>query len=171
MLPRFTVNASHQADPESRELTGDYYHSKQIYREAIGGYLYAKIPEVPADRLQAIEKYMVEMLALGQGKLDDVQRFAVTFPFVDKADPLVQTGLRTITLGFERKKGTDVGENKDRNVRQEGGAKQEKAVLTIYRCVYESKINKKLFDSQELNQKVLDQGKPVVQRWIRDVLV
>ncbi|KAN0073256.1 hypothetical protein V8E54_008476 [Elaphomyces granulatus] len=61
------------------------------------------IPEVPGNRLQLIENCITETLALGQD-LNNVQRFAMTFPLMTKVGRLLRAALRTVILSFEQKK-------------------------------------------------------------------
>lgn len=60
-------------------------------------------------------------------------------------------GLRTVTFSFERKKD------------------KEKTMVEISRTSYEAKINKKVFDEQKFDQKMLDLGKPLVKEWTLDI--
>lgn len=82
-------------DLANLDLTGDYYHDKELYQKEAHGYLHASLPQVPVARLRVLSKYIAETLVLGQDKLKGLQRFAVTLslPSSDAA-PLAQPGTR-----------------------------------------------------------------------------
>ncbi|RAQ57596.1 hypothetical protein COH20_008951 [Aspergillus flavus] len=136
-------------DAEKHDLTGDYHHDKEVYKGATSDWLQASLPEVPVDRLQVIVKYIAETLALSQGRLQGVQRFAVALSVESENEALNQPGLRTVVLAFDRK------------------AKENQVEVTG--TLYEAKVNNKLLHQQKFDQKMLDLGKPLVHEWTLDI--
>ncbi|GMF70003.1 unnamed protein product [Aspergillus oryzae] len=131
-------------DAEKHDLTGDYHHDKEVYKGATSDWLQASLPEVPVDRLQVIVKYIAETLALGQGRLQGVQRFAVALSVESENEALNQP-----VLAFDRK------------------AKENQVEVTG--TLYEAKVNNKLLHQQKFDQKMLDLGKPLVHEWTLDI--
>ncbi|KAI1412728.1 hypothetical protein F5Y13DRAFT_189929 [Hypoxylon sp. FL1857] len=133
--------------PSDEKLTGEYHHDKLVYQQATHGFFRASLaPDIPVDKLRTIERYIAETMVLGQDKLAKDLRFALAFPLLTGTAPVLTSAIRVITLTFTPK--VDNQSNK---------------TVAITKTLYEANLNKKLFDKQEFDQKLLDAGKKLVQ--------
>lgn len=152
--PWFMELVDDSETPTRKELTGDYHGDKLLYERAVHDLLRDKLSQVPTEKLRPIERYIAETMVLSEGKLDGVQRFSVAFPTQVGEGAGSRSALRVATIAFTRKVGED-----------------DAPTLEIVRTLYEAALNKKTFDEQKFDRKLLDVGKKLVLDATFDVVM
>ncbi|KAF2840445.1 hypothetical protein M501DRAFT_1002802 [Patellaria atrata CBS 101060] len=138
--------------PFTAELKEDYHHDKAVYQKAVHDILQAHIADVPEGRRRYIEKYIAEILVLSLHNLSNVQRFTIAYVSLNEHEGALRSAICTVTIEFEYKK-----------------IDPKTVGVEISRNVYKAILNRKLFEEQEFDQKMLDLGRPIVQAWTIDI--
>lgn len=169
---RLALASSDTESPAQVEITGKYHGDKLIYQNFIHNHFQTKLSEIPQSKLQTIENFMAEILALSQDKVKKTRQFSVVFPIVgSNVEPastytscqnikhgvlilITFKGLRVLSFTF------DLKDNSQKKTVVETG-------LTIYQAIF----NKSLFDNAPFDSAVLQLGKDLVLPWTLDIVV
>ncbi|CZT03140.1 uncharacterized protein RCO7_11522 [Rhynchosporium graminicola] len=152
-LPRQTpwlfVIRDESGSPGVEQLHGDYHSDKIIYQKITHEFLSSSLPAAQKGKLQIIERYISETLVSIHDKMIKPLRFSVSLPLTTQEGP---PRILILTLTFAQKKdGT-------------------KTSLEVSTSLYEAGVNTKALEEQRLNEKLLGQGRSILDNWTLYIL-
>ncbi|CZT13149.1 uncharacterized protein RAG0_16726 [Rhynchosporium agropyri] len=152
-LPRQTpwlfVIRDESGSPGVEQLHGDYHSDKIIYQKITHEFLSSSLPAAQKGKLQIIERYISETLVSIHDKMIKPLRFSVSLPLTTQEGP---PRILILTLTFAQKKdGT-------------------KTSLEVSTSLYEAGVNTKALEEQRLNDKLLGQGRSILDNWTLYIL-